>query len=324
MNLYKLFFTIILSSIFSSCGKPLSPEAKLKKFNEENGPHIQKDMQGNIYLRLPEQSKFVKTRTGVNRATLSLPYDVRPELSALKKSEEVYVHFKLDNLTAWDIPPPIPHDVAENVRIYSSGKKLLGQAPETVQDPEVRHRLYESMKYKRANKRVRFMLYEKTFSTYSELKEDALYYRSGYIPDGVVSGLQRFLKQYCYSRAQLMPSEHNPSDKRYLSRVRNLENKARDDPSPENCVVNRLNSILISLPSTPKSDWVHIECRPVLQECTATFEAAYRLIEVEIWYKDIKLWRETVDPIRGNINSYMSMAHANKSKYSDGVRAPGA
>ena len=117
--------------------------------------------------------------------------------------------------------------------------------------------------------------------------------KGGYILDGEVGGLRRFSSLHCIS-ADEQTKQHNKQI---------LENKQRDDPSPKGCVVDRELALYVSPPDA--SDWVFIKCHS-LGNCDVSFQAGQRKVWLSLWAYDVERWRETVNPVRAIVDSFVT------------------
>lgn len=288
--------------LLTSCVDWPTPERKVKAFNEKNGPEITTDISGNLYLELLP-SKETERSASQERLSMKIPAEYEPELSKVLE-RTIYIHITLDKLTDWTESPPIPRDVQQQARIYSSPLSLLKTEAPGDLPSEVKDDIYNHMELKRKRKRVRFKPDRKIHSSYAEWRKRRFYNTSKYIQDGFVDGLERYFRMYCFSDAQLRSNPNRPDDMRWKSWKYALENKRTDDPSPDNCVVDRSNMILVNKESDNSNDWIFIKCSPVIHLCTATIFVERRTVEVDLWLKDAERWRETLDPIRSTINSF--------------------
>jgi hypothetical protein len=282
---------LILCFLLSSCSDSQSP---VRGLNKSQWPEANVDANGRLSLSLPHQPA-TKRSAVKNAVRLAISPDLKPELHSYGTTfgRVIYLHVELHTLPARSEPPPIPHEVAENVRIYS-----LPWAPKTVKDPKVRQDLYHAMEYSRRNKRVRYGPDAPIRARFFDLIDPA---SRNYLPDGEVDGLNRFSSLRCYTSSELQPDPANPEFMGWKWAKRALENKATDDPSPSGCVVNRYNTVLLSKPSEDRGTWIEIVCRPVLLDCVAAFIAAERVVEVDFDNYDIQHWRQIVEPVRKRI-----------------------
>jgi hypothetical protein len=231
---------------------------------------------------------------------LSMPSELEPELS-FNGDRTIYLHVELLTLPTRTEPPPIPREVAENVRIYSAL-----WAPQSIEDPRVRQKIYDAMEHSRTHKRVRFEPDAPIAKSFPELRDRAFFGRGEYLSDGEIDGLSRWSSLRCFSADELVP---NPAEPRYLGwkvSKRILERKASDDPAPPGCVVDRYNIVLMSVPSDEQETWIVIECKPVLQNCVASFVVANRLVEVDFDHYDVEHWRQIVEPVRTRIRQLVA------------------
>lgn len=273
------------------------PDSQVERFDRSHWPDAVVGANGVLGLSLPHEpaTKYSAEKSALR---LSISSDLNPELKFSGAfGRTIYLHVELNTLPVRSEPPPIPHEIVENVRIYS-----LPWAPRSIKDPQVRQEIYNSMEYARRNKRVRYRPDAPIVKSFLDLRDRAFFGEGEYLPDGKIDGLHRFSSLRCFTGSELAP---NPAEPRYLDwkmAQEALRNKASDDPSPAGCTVNRYNTILISAPSEDIETWILIECKPVLQNCVASFIAAERLVEVDFDNYDVQNWRKIVEPVRTRIN----------------------
>lgn len=115
-----------------------------------------------------------------------------------------------------------------------------------------------------------------------------------YMRDADIAGLERYSTKRCYTPEHLM----NPPMKKYL------DEKPADDPSPSNCRLDRLWTVVVSPPEiTNDEEGVAIECMSA--GCWAHFSISAVSMSMAINHKDIPRWKEIVEPARGLVRSFI-------------------
>lgn len=134
-----------------------------------------------------------------------------------------------------------------------------------------------------------------------------------------IDGLESYVQLICYSDDQLNGVYQ---DKFYKD---NLQRKAGDDHSPENCYIDRAALSLKTPPNTPEDEQVIINCSN--GSCWAIFSFYRRRVEVNLQtdlnddynkinhypknpmrnevYTELSRWREKVDVARKRVDSFV-------------------
>ena len=302
---YKNIYILTLFTILTGCFEPPTAEEKSARFNKKYGPDIQLDTNGNLSLNLSSKIWSIRKSWKKNKqismpaVQFYIPGSFKPKYSTNGNRKTVYFNFTLKNLTPWDSPPPIPHAVAENVKIYSSPKRLIGLPPDTIDDPEVHKKIIDTMEYNRKHLYVAINL-ERYIA--GLITKTPLY---GRIADGEFDGLIRYSAVKCFSKYRLSPNSNRPKDKEYFRLRHILKHKPKDDPTPSNCAAFRGDAIFLSKQGTILEERVYMNCSQYIQKCRIYFLAGHREVSTKIYLKDFSNWRETVEPLRNQINSFV-------------------
>jgi hypothetical protein len=287
-------------------------EDVLKEANARFAPEAEMALDKSVTIRWPRLATL-DGELMAEAVTLKIPAQYKPEASrewphtSSPSIESVDITIVLSGMKPWATPPPIHPEVYDGPRLYSSLNSLLGKEPDSMSNPKTRATFETWREHARIHKRVKLRR-NGSLSSAQQKNRAATFYRTlqsgavdpdqgGYLLDGEIGGLRRFSKLYCYSAYQRTEQQHKQI----------LEHKQRDDPSPPGCVVDRDLALYVSPPDA--SDWVLIECH-ALGNCDASFQAGQREARLSLWAYDVERWRETVNPVRGIVDSFVTSISA--------------
>jgi hypothetical protein len=262
-------------------------------------------------LRFPK-SCFKKDRFGSTKVYLY----------GLDQLYDVNIRMQLPYMKPWNPLPPLSlaerDELANELRMLNTSKWLFPKwlflwndkqieaikaRPTSLDDPKLSEFLENRNQYRRHNLvlTVRRGLNNSPISINIPEKT----------PDGIVDGLNRYSQVKCLKDLLEAPTT---ADSEYVKKYRIkaneyfrkiLANKPSDDPAPEGCWVDRLNSTYFSSSKIKHDEKLSIECDPFDFMCKVEFRRGNFHIQFDMSGYDIPIYQTILKPIKEELDKYI-------------------